>query len=44
MFEVEVSLSDLIQAVQDASENDAQVLAALIHLLLGEDNGVALGA
>jgi hypothetical protein len=44
MLEIEVSLADLVTAVQDASENDAQVLAALIHLLLGDESGVALGA
>jgi hypothetical protein len=43
MYQVEISLAELIQAVQDASENDAQVLAALIHLLLGEESSVALG-
>jgi hypothetical protein len=44
MIQLEISIADLIEAVQDASENDAQVLAALIHLLLGDENGVALGA
>jgi hypothetical protein len=43
MYEIEISLADLIQAVQEASESDAQALAALIHLLLGEENGLALG-
>jgi len=44
MVQFEISIADLIAAVQDASENDAQVMAALIHLLLGDENLVALGA
>lgn len=44
MLEIEFSLADLVRAVQDASETDAQALAALIHLLLGDESGVALGA
>ena len=44
MFEVRLSLADLVQAVQDSSENDAQVMAALIHLLLGGETETAQGA
>ena len=44
MLVMELSLADLVQAVQDASDNDQQALAALIHLLLGDESGVALGA
>ena len=44
MLENEISLADLVQAVQDASDNDAQALAALIHLLLGDEPSLALGA
>jgi hypothetical protein len=44
MFEVELSLADLIKAVQDSSDNEAQVMAALIHILLGEDAEIAQGA
>ena len=43
MLEVEASLADLIRAMQEAAD-DAQILAALIHLLLSDEDGAALAA
>ena len=43
-IQLELSIADVIEAVQDVSDSDALVLAALIHLLLDQESAVALGA
>ena len=44
MTRLEISLADVIEAVQDSSENDRQALTVLIDLLLCDESDSLPGA